>query len=150
MSETTTATEVHTVRATRRRFTPEQKRAFLAEASQPGRSVSEVARTYGIAPSLLFKWKTAMDDAANKSLKKNEKVVAESEVKELKDRIRDLERLAGKQAHSRSRSSKKRSRSPGKKSGFRETARLSRKVDGNCCGRCTWSFSSPLVQDSWN
>jgi transposase len=53
---------------------------------------------YGVAPSLLFKWKAAMDDAADKSLKKNERVVPESEVKQLRARIRELERLAGKQA----------------------------------------------------
>ena len=39
-----------------------------------------------------------MDDATDKSLKKNERVVPESEVRELKKRIQELERLAGKQA----------------------------------------------------
>ena len=73
MSETTTATEVQVVSATRRRFTPEQKRAFLAEAGQPGRFVSEVTRAYDIAPSLLFKWKKAMEDAANKNLEEKQK-----------------------------------------------------------------------------
>ena len=36
----------------RRRFTPEQKRAFLDEAARTGNSVSEVARRYGLAPSI--------------------------------------------------------------------------------------------------
>lgn len=39
-----------------------------------------------------------MDDAADKSLKNNERVVPESEVKNLRKRIQELERLAGKQA----------------------------------------------------
>ena len=82
----------------RRRYTPAQKQALLAEAAKPGSSVSETARRYGVSPSLLFKWKAAMDDATNKSLKKNERVVPESEVKEMRKRIRELERLAGKQA----------------------------------------------------
>ena len=82
----------------RRRYTPEQKRALLAEAALPGGSVSETARRYGVSPSLLFKWKTAMDDATDKSLQRNERVVPESEVKEMQKRIRELERLAGKQA----------------------------------------------------
>lgn len=60
----------------RRRYTPEQKRALLAEAAEPGGSVSETARQYGVAPSLLFKWKAAMDDATHKSLKKNERTVS--------------------------------------------------------------------------
>lgn len=82
----------------RRRFTPEQKRALLADAALPGGTISETARRYGVAPSLLFKWKAAMDDASDKSLRKNERVVPESEVREMQKRIRELERLAGKQA----------------------------------------------------
>lgn len=80
----------------RRRFTPEQKRRLLDEATAPGQSISEVARRHGIAPSLLFKWKAVMDDASKKGLKANERVVAESEVKKLKARIRELERMLGK------------------------------------------------------
>jgi transposase len=86
------------VEGRRRRFTPEQKRALLAEAAKPGNSVSETGRRHGVSPSLLFKWKAAMDDATDKSLKKNERVVPESEVREMKKRIQELERLAGKQA----------------------------------------------------
>lgn len=39
-----------------------------------------------------------MDDATKKSLKANEKVVPESEVKKLKARIRELERALGKKS----------------------------------------------------
>jgi transposase len=80
----------------RRRFTAEQKRAFLDEAARTGNSVSEVARRYGLAPSMLFQWKRAMDDATKKGLKANEKLVPESEVKKLKARIKELERALGK------------------------------------------------------
>lgn len=86
------------VEGRRRRFTPEQKRALLGEAARPGRSISQVSREYGVAASLLFKWKSAMDHATRKSLKRNEPVIPESEVKALKQRVRELERLAGKQA----------------------------------------------------
>jgi transposase len=82
----------------RRRFTPEQKRAFLDEATRTGGSISEVARRYGLSPSMLFQWKRAMDDATKKGLKANEKVVPESEVKKLKARIRELERALGKKS----------------------------------------------------
>lgn len=80
----------------RRRYTVEQKRALLGEASKPGASVSEVARRYGISPSLMFLWRRAMDDATDKSLKSNERLVPESEVKKLKARIRELERALGR------------------------------------------------------
>lgn len=82
----------------RRRFTREQKRALLADATQPGGTISETARRDGVSPSLLFKWKAAMDDASDKSLRGNERAVPESEVREMQKRIRELERLAGKKA----------------------------------------------------
>ena len=98
MSNTASSSVGVAVEGRRRRFTPEQKRALLAEAARPGNSVSETGRRHGVSPSLLFKWKAAMDDATDKSLKKNERVVPESEVREMKKRIQELERLAGKQA----------------------------------------------------
>jgi transposase len=65
---------------------------------ETGNSISEVARRYGLAPSTMFQWRRAMDDATKKSLKANEKVVPESEVKKLKARIRELERALGKKS----------------------------------------------------
>jgi transposase len=93
-SEAAVFDEVRTGR--RRHFTAEQKRALLDEAVLPGKSMSIVARQYGVAPSLLFKWKRVMDEATKKGLKANERVVPESEVKQLRARIRELERLLGK------------------------------------------------------
>lgn len=80
----------------RRRYTPEQKRTLLDEAARPGASISEVARTYGIAPSVMFLWKRTMDDATKEGLKSNERVIAESEVKKLETRIKELERALGR------------------------------------------------------
>ena len=80
----------------RRRYTPDQKRALLDEAALPGGSVSQTARRYGIAPSLLFHWKRVMDDASEKGLKANERVVPESELKKAEARIKALERALGR------------------------------------------------------
>ncbi len=80
----------------RRRYTVEQKRALLAEAEQPGESISSVARRYDMSPSVMFLWRRAMDDASDKGLKSNERVVPESEVKKLEARIRELERALGR------------------------------------------------------
>jgi transposase-like protein len=41
----------------RRRFSEVDKRQIVAEAVQPSASLSEVARRYGIAARLLFRWK---------------------------------------------------------------------------------------------
>ena len=80
----------------RRRYTPEQKRALLDHAAAPGGSISETARTFGVAPSLLVQWKRVMDDATKKGLKANEEVVAKSELKKAEARIRELERALGR------------------------------------------------------
>lgn len=41
----------------RRRFSEAERRQILAEAAQPGSSVSEVARRYGIARRVLCRWR---------------------------------------------------------------------------------------------
>src|SRR5258708_19736768 len=45
--------------AGRRRFSEDDKRRIVDEASQPGASVSRTARRYGIAARVLFRWKEA-------------------------------------------------------------------------------------------
>ncbi len=80
----------------RRRFTAEEKRAFVEEAARPGNSVSQVARRYNLSPSLLFSWRRLMEQGSMSSLGAEEAVVPESEVKQLKARVRELERLLGK------------------------------------------------------
>ena len=46
--------------AGRRRFSEDEKRRIVDEASQPGCSVSQTARRYGIAARVLFRWKDAL------------------------------------------------------------------------------------------
>ena len=41
----------------RRKFSEADKRQIVEEAAQPGASLSEVARRYGIAARVLFRWK---------------------------------------------------------------------------------------------
>ncbi|GJD36419.1 MULTISPECIES: IS66-like element accessory protein TnpA [Methylobacterium] len=48
------------VAGTRRAWSPEQKRAILAEADVPGTSASAVARRHGLHSSLLFRWRRAV------------------------------------------------------------------------------------------
>src|SRR4051812_11151359 len=80
----------------RRRFTAEEKRAFVEEAARPGNSVSQVARRHNLSPSMLFSWRRLMEQGSMSSLGADEAVVPESEVKQLKARVRELERLLGK------------------------------------------------------
>jgi hypothetical protein len=48
----------------RRKFTAGDKRRILAEVDRPGASTSEVARRYGIAPRVLFRWKQELTQPA--------------------------------------------------------------------------------------
>ena len=80
----------------RRRWRPEEKRAIVEEAELPGNSISSVARKYDINPNQLFNWRRLMREGALVAVRRDERVVPESEVKVLKARIRELERMLGK------------------------------------------------------
>jgi len=80
----------------RRRFSVEQKIRCVQETNQPGISVSHIARKYSISPSLLFLWRNRMAEGGKKAIAVDDEVVAAAEVKELKQRIRELERVLGK------------------------------------------------------
>ncbi len=80
----------------RRRWSVADKVRMVEEASQPGINVSYVARKYGIAPNLLFRWKKLMSDGGKVAVQADDNAVSISEPKALKKRIRDLERLLGK------------------------------------------------------
>jgi transposase len=68
----------------RRRFTTAQKQRFLDEAEHVGDSISSVARSYGISPSLLLRWKRMRDEGGLAGLDADERVVADTEVRQLK------------------------------------------------------------------
>ena len=80
----------------RRRYSLDQKLSVLAEASQPGMSISFIARKHGISPSLLFGWRRRMTEGGKEAVRVDEAVVASSEVRALEKRIRELERVLGK------------------------------------------------------
>lgn len=90
--------EVITSIQTRRRYSPAEKTSIIQESSEPGQSVSGVARKYGIAPSLLFYWRRMMENGALTAVGANEDVVPVSEMKALKAQIRQLERVLGQKA----------------------------------------------------
>jgi hypothetical protein len=48
----------------RRKFSEADKRRIVEEAAQPGASLSEVARRYGIAARVLFRWKQELTQVA--------------------------------------------------------------------------------------
>jgi transposase len=81
----------------RRRFTSEEKRRFLEEAAAAGESMSSVGRRYGLSVSLLFRWRRQIDgQAARPQAARNPEATARAEARELRDRVRELERLLGR------------------------------------------------------
>lgn len=96
MTNTKSRVEVLTSPQRRRRWSPEEKKAIVDETYQPEMSVSLVARKHGIAPNQLFSWRRAMENGALTGVGSEERVIPESEMKKLEDRIKRLERLLGR------------------------------------------------------
>jgi len=80
----------------RRRYTAEQKMAFVQEAMQPGMTISYVARRHGISPSLIFGWRRRMSEGGKEAIRADDEVVAKAEILALQKRVRELERVLGK------------------------------------------------------
>jgi transposase len=88
--------EVITSVQRRRRWSAQDKKAFVEEAEQPGMSISAVARKYGIHPNQIFRWRKLVQEGAFTAIRAGEEVVPLSEVKELRTQVRELERLLGR------------------------------------------------------
>jgi transposase len=65
----------------RRRFTALEKKQYVEETYYAGSSVSYVARQNGITPSLLYKWRQAMEEGALTGVDCEEAVVSEMSTK---------------------------------------------------------------------
>jgi transposase len=80
----------------RRRRTPAEKLAIVAETEEPGVTVSSVARRHGIAPNQLFDWRRLASQGALTATGAEEPVVPASEYRSLQGQVRELQRLLGK------------------------------------------------------
>jgi transposase len=96
MSGTISRTEVSAGVSRRRRLTADQKLAVVAETMQPGISISYVARRYGLNPSLVFRWRRLMSQGEKEAVHSDGTVVSVSEVRQLEERVCELERLLGR------------------------------------------------------
>jgi transposase len=81
----------------RRRYTAEEKVRLVEKTMQPGMTVSAVARLHGVAPSLLFQWRRRMTEGGQEAVRADEEVVPLRRVRELEGRVRELERLLGRE-----------------------------------------------------
>ena len=80
----------------RRRWTAEQKRALVEETEKPGMSTSLIAKKYEVHPNQLFRWKRLMREETIATAGPEDQGAPLSEVKALKAKVRELERLLGK------------------------------------------------------
>jgi len=88
--------EVVTTVQRRRRWSVAEKLEILAEAEQPGMSMSYVARKHGIAATQIFKWKQLKEAGALTAVGSEEEVLPVSQVRQLQERIRRLENILGR------------------------------------------------------
>jgi transposase len=88
--------EVITSTEKRRRWSAHEKRTIVEETYQPGMSVSYIARKHGISPSQVFYWRRHMESGALAGLDFEEELFPKRKVKDLVNRVRELERLLGK------------------------------------------------------
>ena len=97
MINATEITEIIHSTQKRKRWTATEKQQIVNETYHPGVSVSFIARRHGLSPSQLFQWRKLMETGGLIAMKNEEKVVPISRVKELEQRIRQLERALGRQ-----------------------------------------------------
>ena len=93
MSDEVQRVEVITSVQRRRRWSVAEKIRLVEETLEPGMSVSFVARKYGLSPSLLFKWRQRMAEGGREAVRADDIVIG---VRQLEERIRELERLLGR------------------------------------------------------
>lgn len=83
-------------RVLRKWFSTEQKLFFVEESLKPGVTISDVARKHNIGASSLVKWRKQMQTGALMGVKSGDTVVPMSEMKKLKNKISELERILGR------------------------------------------------------
>lgn len=70
--------EIITGRERRRRYSAAEKVRLVEETTQPGMTVSAVARLHGVSPSLLFGWRRRMAEGGLEAVRADDDVVAAS------------------------------------------------------------------------
>ena len=88
--------ELSLSRGPRKWLSPQQKLALVQESFEIGKNVAEVARKHNVGVSSLVKWRKLATTGSLMSMKSEETLVPANDVKKLKQKIRELERMVGK------------------------------------------------------
>lgn len=82
----------------RKRYTAQQKLELVRLTYLPGNTVSSVARSYGIAPALLFRWRSLDKQSGLTAIETGQSSVPAKQYAEAIDEIKRLQRLLGQMA----------------------------------------------------
>lgn len=88
--------EIITNGGRRRRWTAAEKLRIVEETLEDQASISIVARRNGVAPNLLYRWRRLMLEGGSVAVTEDDDVTSNKVVRQLEDRIRELERHLGR------------------------------------------------------
>ena len=80
----------------RRRWAASEKLRIVEETLEDRASISVVARRNGVAPNLLYRWRRLMLDGGAVAVSEDDDVTSNRTVRQMEDRIRELERQLGR------------------------------------------------------
>jgi transposase len=88
--------EIITDGGRRRRWSAAEKLRIVEETLDERESISVVARRNGVAPNLLYRWRRLMLEGGSVAVTGDDEVTSNRAVRQLEDRIRELERQLGR------------------------------------------------------
>ena len=88
--------EIITDGGRRRRWSAAEKLRIVEETLDERASISVVARRNGVAPNLLYRWRRLMLEGGSVAVSEDDDVTSNRVVRQLEDRIRELERQLGR------------------------------------------------------
>ncbi len=88
--------EIITDGGRRRRWPLSEKLRIVEETLDETASISVVARRNGVAPNLLYRWRRLMLEGGAVAVSGDDDVTSNRAVRQMEDRIRELERQLGR------------------------------------------------------
>jgi len=88
--------EIITDGGRRRRWSSSEKLRIVEETLDETASISIVARRNGVAPNLLYRWRRLMLEGGAVAVSGDDDVTSNRAVRQMEDRIRELERHLGR------------------------------------------------------
>jgi transposase len=88
--------EIITDGGRRRHWSSAEKLRIVEETLEGRESISVVARRNGVAPNLLYRWRKLMLERGSVAVTGDDDVTSNKTVRQMEDRIRELERQLGR------------------------------------------------------